>query len=149
MELTNWLKESWVIIVAVIGGITLLWNFRNTFKDIKQTIIKPLSDVNTKIDNLSTEVNEKVDRLEKKIDAAEKSDSQVRAALLTMQRNSLLKSCEDFLKRGFSTVQEKETISSQYDSYHDLGGDSFITDLVKDVMSLPLEKQTKKQKTNK
>lgn len=143
MNFLDWLKESWLILAAAIAGITLVWNFRKTFSDIKETITKPLTDVNKKIDDLSNEFNDKLGRLEQKIDAAEKSDKQVRGALLTMQRNSLLRSCEDFMKRGFATVNEKETITSQYDSYHELGGDSFITDLIRSVMDLPLEKQTK------
>ena len=136
--MVEFLEKSWAIIAAFIAGVTLLWNFRKTFKDIKTEITKPITDINDKIDKLS-----------EKVDTAEESDKKVRGALLTMQRSSLLNSCEDFMKRGFATMNEKDTISSQYDSYHDLGGDQFITDLVKSVMDLPLEKQIKaRKKTN-
>lgn len=147
--MVEFLKQSWVIIVAVIGGITLIWNFRKTFNDIKTEITKPITDINEKIDNLSDDLNGKIDKLAAKVDKAEESDKKVRGALLTMQRSSLLRSCEDFIKRGFATMNEKDTISSQYDSYHELGGDQFITDLVKSVIDLPLEKQIKtRKKTN-
>ena len=137
----EFLNQSWCYIVGAIGVITLLWNFKKLVKDIKTDISKPFTDMNTKIDNLSKDLNEKVDKLSDKIDVVQDNDAMTRRALLTMQRNSLLRSCEDFIGRGFATMNEKETISSQYESYHELGGDSFVTDLVNQVIDLPLKKQ--------
>ena len=137
----EFLNQSWGYIVGAIGVITLLWNFKKLVKDIKTDISKPFTDMNTKIDNLSKNLNEKVDKLSNKIDVVQENDNVTRRALLTMQRNSLLRSCEDFIGRGFATMNEKETISSQYESYHELGGDSFVTDLVNQVIDLPLKKQ--------
>lgn len=137
----EFLNQSWGYIVGAIGVITLLWNFKKLVKDIKTDISKPFTDMNTKIDNLSKNLNEKVDKLSDKIDVVQENDNVTRRALLTMQRNSLLRSCEDFTGRGFATMNEKETISSQYESYHELGGDSFVTDLVNQVIDLPLKKQ--------
>lgn len=137
----EFLNQSWGYIVGAIGVITLLWNFKKLVKDIKTDISKPFTDMNTKIDNLSKNLNEKVDKLSDKIDVVQENDNVTRRALLTMQRNSLLRSCEDFIGRGFATMNEKETISSQYESYHELGGDSFVTDLVNQVIDLPLKKQ--------
>lgn len=137
----EFLNQSWGYIVGAIGVITLLWNFKKLVKDIKTDISKPFTDMNTKIDNLSKDLNEKVDKLSDKIGVVQENDNVTRRALLTMQRNSLLRSCEDFIGRGFATINEKETISSQYESYHELGGDSFVTDLVNQVIDLPLKKQ--------
>lgn len=137
----EFLNQSWGYVVGAIGVITLLWNFKKLVKDIKTDISKPFTDMNTKIDNLSKDLNEKVDKLSDKIDVVQDNDAMTRRALLTMQRNSLLRSCEDFIGRGFATMNEKETISSQYESYHELGGDSFVTDLVNQVIDLPLKKQ--------
>lgn len=155
----EFLKQSWVYITAIIAGITLIWNFRKLVKDITTDISKPITDVNDKIDNLSKDVNEKIDKLSKdvndkvdnleaKIDRAEESDKQVRSALMTMQRSSLLKACEDFMKRGFATVDEKDMISKQYSSYMGIRNneeDDFVTDLVKKVTDLPLKKQVKEK----
>lgn len=157
----EFLKQSWGYIAGAIGIITLLWNFKKLVRDIKADITAPFTkmdskiddltdSLNKKIDDLSDEMNSKVDRLQENLDAAEKSDRQVRNALLTMQRKSLLDSCEDFIKRGFATLHEKETMTDQYKSYHELGGDQFITDLVNKVVDLPLEKQkvARKKSTN-
>ena len=37
------------------------------------------------------------------------------------------------------TQEEKETIIKQYKSYHDLGGDTFITEMVNQVKDLPVK----------
>jgi len=156
----EFLKQSWGYIAGAIGIITLLWNFRKLVNDIKDNVTAPFTkmdkkiddltdSLNKKIDDLSDEMNTKVDRLNEKIDTAEESDRKVRSALLTMQRKSLLDSCEDFIKRGFATLYEKETITDQYNSYHELGGDQFITDLVNKVVDLPLEKQKVAKKSTK
>ena len=135
----EFIQKFWGLILGGMGVVTALWGFFKILKEIKTEISKPITNINDKIDGLS-----------KKIDAAEESDKKVRRALLTMQRSSLLKDCEDFIKRGFATMNEKDTISSQYDSYHELGGDNFITDLVNTVKDLPLEKQkvTRTKNTN-
>ena len=103
----EFLNQSWGYIVGAIGVITLLWNFKKLVKDIKTDISKPFTDMNTKIDNLSKDLNEKVDKLSDKIDVVQDNDAMTRRALLTMQRNSLLRSCEDFIGRGFATMNEK------------------------------------------
>ena len=100
--------------------------------------MKPFTQLNTKMDNLENKMNE-----------VGHHNNLVKSALLTMQRNSLLRSCEEFLRRGFATSNEKQTISEQYTSYSELGGDQFISDMVANVMKLPLEKNSKKPKNVK
>ncbi len=96
-----------------------------------------------------TEVSAKIDNLEQKLNSAEQSDTLIKSSLLSMQRQTLLHSCEDRIKAGYATISQKETISELYNSYHALGGDSFITDLVNQVKLLPLEKPVKVTRTKK
>lgn len=125
----DWLQQSWVILAAVIGGITLVWNFcSKTLKEIRQSANEPLASLEKKIDAIDIKLqNMAIDK------------DKTNKALLTMQRNSLLRSCKDFIGKGYATIEERETINSQYQSYHELGGDSFITSLVDKVMELPIE----------
>ena len=139
----EYLQQTWVVVAAAIGGISLVWNFiHKTFNEIKDEVKRPFKDLEAKIDNI-----------ESKLDVASAHDAQVQRALLTMQRNSLLRSCENFIKNGCASLEEKQTISEQYTSYSELGGDQFISDMVAIVMNLPLEKpsakQAKKDKTKK
>lgn len=134
MDFNTWLQQSWIILVAVVGGITLIWNFINkTLKEIAGSISKPIKDIELKIDKIDT-----------KIEEAEARDRVVGRALLTMQRASILKLSEDYLKKGFSTLEEKEAISEQFASYSELGGNSFVSGMVSKVINLPLEKKSNK-----
>ena len=134
----EFLQQTWVVVAAAVGGITLVWNF----------IYKTLQEVKAELKRPFVELNEKIDHLEKKINTSADHDAQVQRALLTMQRNSLLRSCEEFLRRGYATSNEKSTISDQYTSYSELGGNQFVSDLVAQVMKLPLE-QPEETKNNK
>lgn len=125
----SWLQQSWAILVAVIGGITLVWNFCNkTLKEIKVSANEPFKII-----------EEKLDKVDEKVTNVAEVNDLTKQALLTMQRNSLLRSCNEFLSRGYASMAEKSTISDQYISYHNLGGDSFITDMVEQVKDLPLK----------
>lgn len=136
MNIIEWLKDGWVLLVAIIGGITLLWNFAyKTLNEIKTVLNKPI-----------TQINEKVDSITLKLEDIDKDAGIRKRALLTIQRKSILDSCTKYLKRGYIGIEEKETLYEQVESYNELGGNSFIKDLVKKLDSLPLEKPQKENK---
>lgn len=117
-----WFKQSWIGLAAIIGGITFIWNFfSKTLKEISVRFSAPMKDVTNKLDNINYQLNKTT------------------SALLTMQRNSLLHTCEEFLAKGYATLEQKETVAKQYNSYHELGGDSFITTMVQHVEELPIK----------
>lgn len=129
MDFLQFIQQSWVYIAAIIGGVTLVWNFVNkTLKDIIAGFKRPFDDLDAKIDSLGT-----------KIDETKHHNSVVSRALLSMQRNSLLRSCEEYLRKGYATMNERQTISEQFTSYSELGGNHFIADMVAQVMKLPYE----------
>lgn len=125
-EFMSWLNEGWGFLIAIIAGVTLLWNFRKTVKDMLKEFKTPFTELDEKIVKINTRLDEIIGH-----------DAKVDRALLTLQRNSLLKICGDVLKRGYSTPAEKSTISDQYTSYSELGGDSFISDMVTEVFRQP------------
>lgn len=136
MNIIEWLKDGWVLLAAVIGGITLLWNFSHkTLNEIKIVLNKPI-----------TQINEKVDSITLKLENIDKNAGIRKRALLTIQRKSILDSCTKYLKRGYISIEEKETLYEQVESYNELGGNSFVKDLVKKLDSLPLEKPQKENK---
>lgn len=136
MNIIEWLKDGWVLLVAIIGGITLLWNFAyKTLNEIKTVLNKPI-----------TQINEKVDSITLKLEDIDKDAGIRKRALLTIQRKSILESCTKYIKRGYISIEEKETLYEQVESYNELGGNSFVKDLVKKLDSLPLEKPQKENK---
>lgn len=70
----------------------------------------------------------------------------LKEGMCALQRNYLLKACEDYRKRGWCSMEAKKTLTELYESYHKLGGNSFITSMVKSVNQLPEEKKMKEVK---
>ena len=136
MNIIEYLNQTWIIVTAGIAAITLLWNFiHKTLKEIHNSVTEPFTKLNKKIDDLQEQLNN-----------ASKNDQIVQRALLTLQRASLLETCELYIKKGFATLNEKETVDAEFRSYSELGGNSFVSDMVADVMNLPIEKKNTKKK---
>lgn len=140
-------------IVAIVKGLEYLiekiWGRqRKRDKELNDRLLA----VENSMDELHTSLAESSER---EIDVDQKMDKYFTilelqsAALLSILRNDLLISCRICLKQGFATLEDKETISAQYQAYHALGGDTFITDLKNQVMSLPIEKVQKERKSTK
>lgn len=93
-----------------------------------------------KLDKIDNSLNDISDDIKESSEYTKEADTLIKSALCSMQRQSLLNECEKYLKRGFATLEQKETLAGQYESYHNLGGNSFITDIYKQVMALPVSK---------
>ena len=93
-------------------------------KEIKAAMLKPITDIQNKLDSLDS-----------------KQEMQNRA-VLTLQRRSLLDSCERLLKQGYADLKDKEVIEKQFESYKELGGNSFVKELVVRVLNLPIDNNT-------
>jgi len=130
----QWLSQFWIVLVAIMGGITYVWNFfRKTVKEIKEDINKPFVAINARFDEV-----------EKRIDNKHCKDEAVVEALLTMQRKSILDSCEKYIAIGYANLHQKEVLMAQFESYKKLGGNSFVHELVDQVQNLPIDKKEKK-----
>lgn len=120
-EVVTWVSQTWIIMAGLVAVIGVLISFIKQLKEIKAAMLRPITDIQTKLDSL--------DR---------KQEMQNRA-VLTLQRRSLLDACERLLKQGYADLKDKEVIEKQYESYKELGGNSFVKDLVTKVLSLPIE----------
>lgn len=140
MDIISWLKDSWIIIATVVSGITVIWNFTHkTLNEIKNEWNKPIKQMNDKVDNVL-----------KQLDEINEESKLRKRALLSLQRRSILDSCEVHLKRGYASVEERQTLHEQSKSYKELGGNSFVANLVESIDKLPYEKpQTVKKNRNK
>jgi len=146
-------------IVVVLSVIAAMYAFYKMIKELK----RPREEKEKKVDNELTEHknllaehgkildehNIKLDKIDQSLDSiaydiresseyTKESDDLIKSALCSMQRQSLLNECEKCIKVGYATLEQKETIASQYESYHALGGNSFMTKLYEQVMELPL-----------
>ena len=61
-------------------------------------------------------------------------------AVQAILRDRMLILSEDYLQRGEITLHERDNYTSLYDAYKGVKGNTFVDDLYKEVMELPLKK---------
>ena len=61
-------------------------------------------------------------------------------AVQAILRDRMLILSEDYLKNGEITLHERDNYTSLYDAYKGVKGNTFVDDLYKEVMDLPLKK---------
>lgn len=120
-EVVTWVSQSWIMLTGIVAVIGVLISFIKQVKEIKAAMLRPITDIQNKLDSLDS-----------------KQEMQNRA-VLTLQRRSLLDSCERLLKQGYADLKDKEVIEKQFESYKELGGNSFVKELVARVLNLPID----------
>ena len=60
-------------------------------------------------------------------------------AVQAILRDRMLILSEDYLQRGEITLHERDNYTSLYDAYKGVKGNTFVDDLYKEVMDLPLK----------
>jgi cysteinyl-tRNA synthetase len=140
-------------IMALLAVIAALYAFIKMIKEIK----KPMQDRNAKIDELLKNHEEKINsdfeklnaisevltNISKKLDNTDQKIDRMSECFRDFARQILLNECSKCIEQKFATLEQKETIDRLYKSYSALGGNSFITTHVKQVVELPskLDKQ--------
>lgn len=61
-------------------------------------------------------------------------------AVQAILRDRMLILSEDYLQRNEITLHERDNYTSLYDAYKGVKGNTFVDDLYKEVMDLPLKK---------
>ena len=61
-------------------------------------------------------------------------------AVQAILRDRMLILSEEYLQRGEITLHERDNYTSLYDAYKGVKGNTFVDDLYKEVMDLPLKK---------
>ena len=82
------------MIAAAISGITLIWKFIGTVKDIKKSINEPITKIDEKVTDLKALV--------------EKNDSLQNQSLQSLLRDRLLYNYEAYEKLGYASISEKD-----------------------------------------
>ena len=122
-EVMSWVGQSWILLTGAVAVIGVLISFIKQLKEIKAAMLRPMTDIQNKLDSLDS-----------------KQEMQNRA-VLTLQRRSLLDACERLLKQGYADLKDKEVVEKQFESYQELGGNSFVKDLVVRVLDLPIDSE--------
>lgn len=148
-------------IAVILGVIAAFYTFYKMIKELrkpreekdkkieedlkghKETLDKHeviLNEHTVKLDKIDSSLDDISGDIKESSEYTKESDELIKTALCSMQRQSLLNECEKCIKRGFASLEQKDAITSQYASYHALGGNGFMTKLYEQVMALPLSK---------
>ena len=118
MTFIEWLEQTWVYVLAVIGVVTALWGFNKLLKEIRESIKAPITNIETKINNIQESVKVQ--------------DDAIKAILM----KDLVNLHDKFIKNGFITTDQKRTWYDLYKSYKDEHGNGFADSLKSDIDKL-------------
>lgn len=109
------------IIVAIIGGAVTIFNVV-----------------------YSTAMANKVEKKRQKdVEEMRQNDrsKQIESGLQSLLRAEIIRSHEKYMDKGYCPVYAREALNRIYESYHALGGNGTMTELYKQVMALPTDKE--------
>lgn len=109
------------IIVAIIGGAVTIFNVIYSTAMANKAERKRLNDVE------QLRLNDR--------------SQQIENGLQSLLRAEIIRSHEKYMDRGFCPVYAREALTRIYESYHALGGNGTMTELYKQVMALPTDKE--------
>ncbi len=162
LNILEWLKTGWGLAVVISGLIGTFFTIRGNIKKLFDEIKKPVTDLKDQITEIDTKLDSQGNDFEHKLNAQtavvnktiEDEVHRVEAvikdlnahndiedkAMLAILKSDMLKNCEKYIKSGWASTEQKETLNRQLESYLALGGNSFMPKMVAKVMELPMEK---------
>ena len=149
MELIEWIKQSWLYIAAIGGGLTVLMNLSKNISQLKEILTKPERDQNEKIAEntafiqlLKEERQEYLDNVKHWADQEHKTDDNftgINNALIALIRDRIhgyyFRKCTD---KGYITPIELEIVEELYKNYESMGGNGMISREMETLRSLPI-----------
>lgn len=109
------------IVVALIGAGVTVFNVIFTAVSAHRTDKKRQADLRVVRENDRTQ--------------------QIENGLQSLLRAEIIRSHEKYMDREYCPVYAREALTRIYESYHALGGNGTMTELYKQVMALPTDKE--------
>lgn len=109
------------IVVAIIGGGVTIFNVIYSTAMAHRAEKKRRADVEEMRQNDRTQ--------------------QIESGLQSLLRAEIIRSHEKYMDKEYCPVYAREALTRVYDSYHALGGNGTMTELYKQVMALPTDKE--------
>lgn len=69
----------------------------------------------------------------------------LKKGVCALLRNEIVTSHRRYTSMGYCPYMDRRNINDMYEAYHGLGGNGIVTDLMKDILALPLERENEKQ----
>ena len=86
---------------------------------------------------ISTSVSATITALIGNFKASHKKTKAIQDGLQALLRAEIIRQHEKYIERGNCPLYAKDALRREYDAYHALGGNGVITDLYRDIISLP------------
>ena len=106
----------------------------------KKSIYEMEDRMNKKINALQNSVDTQISEIRKQLDELTKSQNDVnnkmKSALLASTRDRINQAHDYYMRKEFIGTHSLYIIEQLYESYKELGGNSFISDQMKDIHSL-------------
>lgn len=109
------------IVVAIISGAVTIFNVVFTSVSAHKSEKKRRADVEEMRQNDRTK--------------------QIESGLQSLLRAEIIRSHEKYMDKEYCPVYAREALTRIYESYHGLGGNGTMTELYKQVMALPTDKE--------
>jgi diacylglycerol kinase family enzyme len=95
---------------------------------------------------ISTTVSATITALIGHYKTSRKKTKAIQDGLQSLLRAEIIRQHEKYTQRGDCPVYAKDALRREYDAYHALGGNGVVTDLYKDIISLPETPENPKNK---
>ena len=149
MEFVEWIKTSWVYIVAFAGGLTLLLNLSKNISQVKEILTKPEREQNARLSEIENFMKmfhkDKVDYLNNVQHWSEHEDKSdlnfinINNALTSLIRDRIhgyyFRKCNE---KGYITPVELEIVEELFKNYETMGGNGVIKREMEVLRNLPI-----------
>ncbi len=149
MEFIEWIKQSWLYIAAVGGGLTVLISLSKNLSLIKEILTKPEKEQNAKIEEQGAFIKLLKDERQEYLDNVKKWDEHERTAAENFKgiNNALIALIRDRIhgyyfrkctEKGYITPIELEIVEELYKNYSSMGGNGMISREMETLRNLPI-----------
>lgn len=76
-------------------------------------------------------------KIQEKEDFKQKENEALKAGVLALLRNEILRRYREYMSKGELTILDKENLEEMYEQYRNLGGNGMVKELMSELMQLP------------
>lgn len=149
MEFIEWIKQSWIYIAAIGGGLTVLLNLSKNLSQVKELLTKPEREQNARIAETEDFIKLLKDERQQYLNnvkhwsehesSASVSFNNINNALTALIRDRIhgyyFRKCTE---KGYITPVEMEIVEELYKNYEKMGGNGMIKKEMEILRNMPM-----------